>query len=172
MTTILAVRRNGKVVIGGDGQITVGAVVVKHDANKIRRLHDDKVLAGFAGSTADAMALLEKFEQFLKKAQGNVPRAAVDLAKEWRMDKVLRRLESLPIVADKENLLLVSGSGDVLSPDDEVAGIGSGSPYATAAARALVKHTKMSAREIVEEALSIAANLCIYTNDQVHVEEL
>lgn len=172
MTTILAVRRKGRVAVGGDGQVTMGPVSVKHDASKIRRLHEGKVLAGFAGSTADSMALLEKFEGMLKKAQGNVTRAAVELAKEWRMDKVLRRLESLLIVADRDHMLMVSGSGDVIEPEEGVAAIGSGGPYALAAARALAAHTKLSAKEIVSESLVIAARLCIYTNDQIHVEEL
>ena len=172
MTTILAVRGADGIAMGGDGQVTIGPVSVKHDARKIRRLHGGKVLAGFAGSTADSMALLEKFEGMLKKAQGNVPRAAVDLAKEWRMDRVLRRLESLLIVADAEHMLLVSGSGDVMEPEDGVTAIGSGAPMAQAAARALVKHAKMGSSEIVKESLEIAARLCIYTNDQIHVEKV
>ncbi|MBI4566629.1 MAG: ATP-dependent protease subunit HslV [Planctomycetes bacterium] len=172
MTTILAVRHGGRVALGGDGQVTHGSTIVKHDATKIRRLADGKVLAGFAGSTADAMALLEKFEGMLKKAQGNVPKAAVELAKEWRTDKVLRRLESLLLVADKDHTLLISGAGDVIEPDDGVAGIGSGGPYAVCAARALVRHAARSAREIVAESLKIAAEVCIYTNDRTHIEEL
>lgn len=172
MTTILAVRHQGALAMAGDGQVTHGSTVVKHEARKIRRLHDGKVLAGFAGGTADAMALLEKFEGMLKKAQGSVPKAAVDLAKEWRTDRVLRRLESLLLVADREHTLLISGSGDVIEPDDGVAGIGSGGPFGVAAARALVKHSKLKAREIVEEALAIAAGICVYTNERVHMEEL
>ncbi len=172
MTTILAVRHKGSVALGGDGQVTHGGSVVKHDACKIRRLHDGKVLAGFAGGTADAMTLLEKFEGMLKKAQGNVAKAAVELAKEWRSDRVLRRLESLLLVAGKADLLLVSGQGDVIEPDDGVAGIGSGGPMAVAAARALLKHTRLKAGEVVRESLGIASRLCIYTNDRVHVEEL
>jgi ATP-dependent HslUV protease subunit HslV len=172
MTTILAVRHKGAVAIGGDGQVTFGATVLKRQAHKIRRLLDGKVVAGFAGSTADAMALLDKFEGMLKKSQGNIARAAVDLAKEWRMDKVLRRLESLLLVADKSNTLLISGAGDVIEPDDGVAGIGSGGPYAVAAARALVQHSGLKAKEIVEAAMKIAAELCIYTNDVIHVEEV
>jgi len=172
MTTILVVRSGGSVAIGGDGQVTLGTTVVKHNAVKLRRLYEGKVLAGFAGGTADAMTLLEKFEGMLKKAQGNVGRAAVELAKEWRTDRFLRRLESLLLVADKERTLLISGQGDVIEPDDGVAGIGSGGPFAVAAARALVKHTKLSPKEIVKEALEITARICIYTNAQFVIEEL
>jgi ATP-dependent HslUV protease subunit HslV len=172
MTTILAVRAGGSVAIGGDGQVTIGTTVVKHNAIKTRKLYDGKVLAGFAGGTADAMTLLEKFEVMLKKAQGNVARAAVELAKEWRSDRYLRRLESLLLVADKERTLVVSGQGDVIEPDDGVAGIGSGGPYAVAAARALVKHTKLRPVEIVREALEITARICIYTNAQFDISEL
>jgi ATP-dependent HslUV protease subunit HslV len=172
MTTILAVRSGGSVALGGDGQVTLGSTVVKHHATKIRRLNDGKVLAGFAGGTADAMTLLDKFEGMLKKAQGNVARAAVELAKEWRTDRLLRRLESLLLVADKDRTLLVSGQGDVIEPDDGVAAIGSGGAYATAAARALVKHTQLPADEIVREALGISADLCIYTNSEVQIEVL
>ena len=172
MTTILAVRHKGKVALGGDGQVTHGATVLKHDAVKVRRLHDDKVLAGFAGGTADAMALLDRFEGFLKKAGGQVPRAAVDLAKEWRTDRLLRRLDSLLLVADKEHTLVISGSGDVLEPDDGVAGIGSGGPFAVAAARAILRHGKLDAKSTVEESLKIAAEICIYTNAKIRVEEI
>jgi len=172
MTTILAVRSGGKIAMGGDGQVTLGATVVKHNAVKLRRLHDGKVLAGFAGGTADAMTLLDKFEGMLKKAQGNAAKAAVELAKEWRTDRFLRRLESLLLVADKERTLLISGQGDVIEPDDGVAGIGSGGPYAVAAGRALVKHTKLRPAEIVKEALDITARICIYTNAQFVIEEL
>lgn len=172
MTTILAVRAGGSVAIGGDGQVTLGNTVVKHNAVKTRKLHDGKVLAGFAGGTADAMTLLDKFEGMLKKAQGNVARAAVDLAKEWRSDRYLRRLESLLIVADKDRTLVVSGQGDVIEPDDGVAGIGSGGPYAVAAARALVKHTTLKPAEIVREALEITSRICIYTNAQFDISEL
>lgn len=172
MTTILAVRQGSSVALAGDGQVTHGSVVIKHEAVKIRRLHEGKVLAGFAGGSADALALLEKFEGMLKKAQGNVPRAAVELAKEWRTDKFLRRLESLLLVADRAHTLVVSGQGDVIEPDDGVAGIGSGGPYAVAAARALVKHSKLKAAEVARESLAIAARICVYTNDRVHVEEL
>jgi len=173
MTTILAVRHGGSLALGGDGQVTHGATVLKHDALKIRKLADGKVLAGFAGGTADAMALLEKFEAMLKKSQGQVAKAAVDLAKEWRTDKYLRRLESLLLVADLKHTLMVSGTGDVIEPDDGVAGIGSGGPFAVAAARALVRHgTQMSAKEVVTESLKIAGEICIYTNDRLHVEAL
>jgi len=172
MTTILAVRHKGRVALGGDGQVTHGATVLKHDAVKIRRLAEEKVLAGFAGGTADAMALLDRFEGFLKKAGGQVPRAAVDLAKEWRTDRMLRRLDSLLLVADKDHTLVISGGGDVLEPDDGVAGIGSGGPYAVAAARAILRHGKLDAKSTVEESLKIAAEICIYTNFKIRVEEL
>jgi len=172
MTTILAVRHKGRVAIGGDGQVTHGATVLKHEAVKIRRLHDDKVLAGFAGGAADAISLLDRFEGFLKKAGGNVPRAAVDLAKEWRTDRMLRRLDSLLLVADKDHTLVISGNGDLFEPDDGVAGIGSGGPYAVAAARALLRHAKLDAKTITEESLKIAAEICVYTNSKIRVEEL
>ena len=172
MTTILGVFHQGKISIGGDGQVTIGATVVKHKANKIRRLFDNKVVVGFAGASADALALMENFEGVLKKYQGNVPKAAVELAKQWRTDKILRRLESLLLVADSKNLLLVSGSGDVIEPDDGVAGIGSGSPYAIAAARALIKHSSLNSKQIVEESLSISSKICIYSNDNIIVEQL
>ena len=171
-TTILSVRHQGRVAIGGDGQVTLGDTVVKHQAKKIRRLYDDKVAVGFAGSTADAFSLLERFEVKLKDFQGNVPRAATELAKEWRTDRVLRRLESLLAVVDKQHSLLISGSGDVIVPDDGIIGIGSGGAIATAAARALVAHSDLDAPAIVREALRIAADLCVYTNDQIHVEEI
>ncbi len=172
MTTILTVRVRGHVAMAGDGQVTLGSTVVKHGAVKIRKLHEGKVLAGFAGGTADAMALLERFEGMLKKAQGSVPRASVDLAKEWRTDRQLRRLESILLVADREHSLLLSGQGDVIEPDDGIAGIGSGGPYAVAAARALARHTQLSAKEITEESLALAADLCIYTNTRIQIEEL
>ncbi len=171
-TTILSVRHAGRVAIGGDGQVTLNDTVVKHNASKIRRLYDEKVAVGFAGSTADAFALLERFEAKLKDFQGNVPRAAAELAKEWRTDRVLRRLESLLAVVDKEHSLLISGSGDVIVPDDGIIGIGSGGAMAVAAARALVAHSALDAPAIVETALRIAAGLCVYTNDQIHVEEI
>ena len=171
-TTILAVRRQGGVAIGGDGQVTLGNVVMKSDAHKIRRLHDGKVLTGFAGSSADAFALLERFEAKLKDFQGNVPRAATELAKDWRMDRNLRRLEAMLIAADRDHLLLVSGTGDVVQPSDGIAGIGSGGSYAVAAARALIAHSDLRAAEIVRKALEIAADLCIYTNRNIEVEQL
>jgi ATP-dependent HslUV protease subunit HslV len=172
MTTILAVRQGPAVAMGGDGQVTLGNSVVKHQAVKVRRLHEGRVLAGFAGGTADAMALLDKFEGMLKKYQGNAAKAAVELAKDWRTDKLLRRLESLLLVADREHTLLISGQGDVIEPDDGVAGIGSGGAYAVAAARALLKHSALKPRDIVQEALTIAARLCIYTNEHLHIEDL
>jgi len=172
MTTILAVRAGGAVAMGGDGQVTHGNTVVKHEAVKVRRLHEGKVLAGFAGGTADAMTLLEKFEGMLKKYQGGMLRAAVELAKEWRSDRILRRLESMLLVADRERTLLISGQGDVIEPDDGVAGIGAGGAYAAAAARALVRHTRLSAEEIVRESLSIAGRICVYTNEHIRVETL
>ena len=171
-TTILAVRHKGGVAMGGDGQVTLGNVVMKSDAHKIRRLHGGKVLAGFAGASADAFALLERFEAKLKDFQGNVPRAATELAKDWRMDRSLRRLEAMLIAVDRQNLLLVSGTGDVIQPSDGVAAIGSGGPYAQAAARALVQHSSLNAAQIVRAALEIAADLCIYTNRNIDVEEL
>jgi ATP-dependent HslUV protease subunit HslV len=171
-TTILAVRHKGGVAVGGDGQVTLGQVVMKSDAHKIRRLHGGKVLTGFAGASADAFALLERFEAKLKDFQGNVPRAATELAKDWRMDRNLRRLEAMLIAADRDNLLLVSGTGDVIQPSDGIAAIGSGGAYATAAARALMTHTDLNAAEIVRAALEIAADLCIYTNRNIEVEQL
>jgi ATP-dependent HslUV protease subunit HslV len=172
MTTILAVRHRNQVAIGADGQITVGNIAVKHTALKLRKLDNNKVIVGFAGATADALSLVDRFEGMLKKYQGNVQKSAVELAKEWRTDKVLRRLESLLLVVDKNNILLVSGSGDVIEPDDGIAGIGSGGPYAVAAARALVKHSNLSAKEITQEALQITSRICVYTNDKIHIEEL
>jgi ATP-dependent HslUV protease subunit HslV len=171
-TTVLGVKHKGKTALGADGQMTLGATVMKADAVKVRRLFDDQVLAGFAGSTADAFALLERFDLRLRDVQGNVPRAAVELAKEWRTDRALRRLEALLLVADKEHLLLVSGTGDVVAPSDGVLAIGSGGPYALAAARALVKHSKLSAVELTREALRIAGEICIYSNANIVVEEL
>ena len=171
-TTILAVRRGGRAAIGGDGQVTLGQVVMKGDAHKIRRLHGGRVLTGFAGASADAFALLERFEAKLKDFQGNVPRAATELAKDWRMDRSLRRLEAMLVAADREHLLLVSGTGDVIQPTEGVAAIGSGGPYALAAARALLAHSTLSAAQTVRAALEIAADLCIYTNRNIEVEEL
>ncbi len=172
-TTIVAVKLNGKVAIAGDGQVTFGGnMVLKQKAKKVRRLHHNKVIAGFAGSVADAFTLFEKFEKKLEELRGNLPRAAVELAKEWRMDKFLRKLEALLIVADQEHLLIISGNGEVIEPDDNVTAIGSGGSYALAAARALVKHSQMSAADIAREALEIAAAICIYTNSNITIEEL
>ncbi len=171
-TTILAVRRNGKTAIAGDGQVTVGSTVMKHNAKKVRKMYNDKVLAGFAGATADAFTLFEKFEAKLEQFHGNLTRAAVELAKDWRTDKVLRRLEALMIVADTERSFILSGNGDVIEPENGLAAIGSGGPYALAAARALVDHTPLDARAIVEQALAIAGDICIYTNKEITVEEL
>ncbi|MBI5810692.1 MAG: ATP-dependent protease subunit HslV [Deltaproteobacteria bacterium] len=171
-TTVIAVRREGKVAIAGDGQITLGATVMKKGAVKIRRMRDGKVLAGFAGSTADAMTLFDKFDSKLEEFRGNITRAAVELAKDWRTDKILRRLEALLVVADMEHTFIISGSGDVIEPEDGVAAIGSGGPYASAAAKMLLRHTRMDARAIAEEALKAAAELCIYTNEHISVEEL
>lgn len=171
-TTILSVRHKGLVAIGGDGQVTLGDTVVKHKANKIRRLYDGKVAVGFAGATADAFALIERFEAKLKDFQGNVPRAATEMAKEWRTDRVLRRLESLMAVVDRDHSLLLTGAGDVIVPDDGVIGIGSGGAVATAAARAMIRHTDLEAPVIVAEALNIAADICVYTNHECHVEVL
>lgn len=171
-TTILAVKHKNKIAIGGDGQVTIGDQVMKKNAQKIRKLYNGKIFVGFAGVTADAFALLERFEKKLEEFQGNIYRASTELAKEWRTDRVLRRLESMMIIADKAHLLLLSGSGDVLEPDDGVVGIGSGGAYAMSAARALVGHSKLSAKEIVEASLKIAADICIYTNHQIYFEEI
>jgi ATP-dependent HslUV protease subunit HslV len=171
-TTILAVRHQGKVALGGDGQVTLGQTVMKSDAVKIRKFREGSVLVGFAGSAADAFALLERFEARLKDFQGNVTKAATELAKDWRTDRALRRLEAMMIVADAKTLLLVSGTGDVISPSDGILGIGSGGTLAVAAARALVAHADLSAGAIVRESLSIAGDLCIYTNKNIVVEEL
>jgi len=171
-TTILAVRHQGKTAIGGDGQVTLGAVVMKSDAHKIRKLHGGKVIVGFAGASADAFALLERFEAKLKDHQGSVPRAATELAKDWRMDRNLRRLEAMMIVVDQESLLLLSGTGDVIQPTDGVAAIGSGGAYALAAARALVAHSTLGAADVVRKALEIAADICVYTNRNIEVEEV
>jgi ATP-dependent HslUV protease subunit HslV len=171
-TTILAVRHKGAVAIGGDGQVTLGNVVFKGDANKLRRLHGGKVVCGFAGSSADAFALLERFEAKLRDFQGNVPRAATELARDWRTDRALRRLEAMLIVADRDNLLVVSGTGDVIQPSEGVAAVGSGGSYALSAARALVLHSTLDAAAIVRAGLEIAADLCIYTNRNITVEEI
>ena len=171
-TTVLCVRRNGKVTMAGDGQVTMGSEIIKGSAKKIRKLHDNKILAGFAGSTADALSLFSRFEDKLQQYGGNLGRAAVELAKEWRTDKSLRHLEALLLVANKNLSLIVSGNGDVIEPDEPMASVGSGGPFAVAAANALFAHTKMSAREIAEEAMRIAGKICIYTNDNVTFEEL
>ncbi len=171
-TTILAVRRNGGTAIAGDGQVTVGSTVMKHNAKKVRKMYNDKVLAGFAGATADAFTLFERFEAKLEQYHGNLTRAAVELAKDWRTDKVLRRLEALMIVADAERSFILSGNGDVIEPEDGIAAIGSGGPYALAAARALMGHTKLDARSVVETAMQIAGSICIYTNSEISIEEL
>ncbi|HME33795.1 MAG TPA: ATP-dependent protease subunit HslV [Candidatus Sulfotelmatobacter sp.] len=171
-TTVLSVRREGKVVLAGDGQVTLGESVIKHTAKKIRRLYNDKILAGFAGSTADAFTLFSRFEAKLEQYHGNLGRGAVELARDWRTDKFLRHLEALLLVCDKEQTFLLSGQGDVIEPDGAVAAIGSGGPYAQAAAQALADHTQLSARLIAEEAMKIAGKMCIYTNDKVTIEEL
>lgn len=171
-TTVLAVRHQGAVALAGDGQVTLGQVVFKSDAQKIRRLHGGKVLTGFAGSAADAFALLERFEARLKDFQGNVPRAASELAKDWRTDRALRRLEAMLLVADRDHLLMVSGTGDVIQPNDGIAAIGSGGTFALAAARALIAHSQLTAAQIARVGLEIAADLCIYTNRSIVVEEL
>ncbi|MGB9233369.1 MAG: ATP-dependent protease subunit HslV [Terriglobales bacterium] len=171
-TTVLSVRLGDKVVMAGDGQVTLGESVIKHGAKKIRRLYQDKILAGFAGSTADAFSLFSRFEAKLEQYHGNVGRSAVELAKDWRTDKFLRHLEALLLVSDKEQTFLLSGQGDVIEPDTGIAAIGSGGPFAQAAAQALADHTKLSAREIAEEAMKIAGRMCIYTNDKVTIEEL
>ncbi len=171
-TTILVVKRSSKVAMAGDGQITMGDTIIKKGAHKIRTLYNGSVLAGFAGRTADAITLFELFEEKLKDTAGNLLKASISLAKEWRTDKRLRHLEALMLVADKKNILLVSGDGDVIAPDGDVMAIGSGGPYAVAAATALLKHTKMGAKRIVEEAMKIAASICIYTNENIEVVEL
>ena len=171
-TTILSVRRNGKVVIGGDGQVSVGNTVMKGNARKVRRLYKDQVLAGFAGGTADAFTLFERFEAKLEKHSGNLTRSAVELAKDWRTDRMLRRLEALLCVADKEASLIISGNGDVIEPEHNLMAIGSGGPFAQAAARALIENTELGARDIVEKGLSIAGDICIYTNHNLTIEEL
>ena len=171
-TTILGVRRDGKVAIAGDGQVTFDKTVIKHGARKVRRLYQGKILAGFAGSAADAQALADRFEEKLEAANGNLKRAVIDFAKEWRTDRVLRRFEAMMIVANPEYLLILSGDGNVLETDDGVAAIGSGGPYAQAAAKALLENTDLSAAEIVRKSLGIAAEICIYTNSNISVEEL
>jgi ATP-dependent HslUV protease, peptidase subunit HslV len=171
-TTICSVRHRGRVVLGGDGQVTLGQTVLKSNARKVRRLHHDRVLAGFAGAGADALTLFERFEAKLQSVNGNLKRAAVELSKDWRTDRLLRRLEALLVVADRESSLIVSGTGDVIEPEDGVCAIGSGGNFALAAARALVRHSSLDARGIVEESLRIAAGICVYTNDHLAIEEL
>jgi ATP-dependent HslUV protease, peptidase subunit HslV len=171
-TTILAVRHNGKAVLAGDGQVTLGNVVVKHTARKIRRLYGESILAGFAGSAADSFALFTRFEQKLEQYRGNLDRAAVELAKDWRTDRALRRLEAMLVIVDKNKTFLLSGTGDLIEPDDGIIGIGSGGAFAQAAAKALVRHATLDARAIAEEAMRIAGEICIYTNSNIYVEEL
>jgi len=171
-TTILSVRRNGIVVIGGDGQVSMGNTVMKGNARKVRRLYKERVLAGFAGATADAFTLFERFEGKLEKHSGHLTRAAVELAKDWRTDRMLRRLEALLCVADGSASLIISGTGDVIEPEQNIMAIGSGGPFALSAARALMAHTQLSAREVVEHALTIAADICVYTNHNLVIEEL
>jgi len=171
-TTIISVRHRGRVAMAGDGQVSIGQTIVKAGARKVRKMHQDRVLAGFAGAAADAFTLFDKFEAKLGEYRGNLPRAAVELAKEWRTDRILRRLEALLAVADGEHSFIVSGTGEVIEPDDGIIGIGSGGPFALAAARALVAHSDLGAKQIVEEAMRIAAAICVYTNDRIMVEEL
>ncbi|GMT47887.1 MAG: ATP-dependent protease subunit HslV [bacterium] len=171
-TTILCVRKNGKVAIGADGQVTMGNTVLKHNARKTRKMYQDRVLTGFAGATADAFTLFEKFEGKLESFRGNITRASVELAKDWRTDKILRRLEALLIVADTEHTFIISGTGDVIEPEEGIAAIGSGGPFAQAAAKALYENTSLEAGEIVGKAMKIAADICIYTNERIIIEEL
>jgi ATP-dependent HslUV protease subunit HslV len=171
-TTVLAVRRDGRAVLAGDGQVTLGTTVVKDGARKIRRLYKDRILAGFAGSAADAFTLFSRFEAKLEEFRGNLDRSVVELARDWRTDRYLRRLEAMLIVLDQKSTFLVSGTGDLIEPDDGLAAIGSGGPYALAAARALVQHSALDARAVAEQAMRIAAGLCIYTNDRLTIEEL
>src|SRR5262245_56652074 len=171
-TTVVSVRRNGRVVVAGDGQVTLGNTVMKATARKVRRMVDGRCIAGFAGSAADGIALFEKLEAKLKEHNGNLPRASVELAKDWRTDRVLRRLEALLVVADKDRTFLISGTGDVIEPDEGVIAIGSGGPYALAAVRALIAHTQLDAKAIAQAALDIAADICIYTNRNISIEDL
>lgn len=171
-TTIICIRHKDKIAMAGDGQVTIGQTIFKKKANKIRRLFNGKVLAGFAGATSDAFALFSRFEKKLEEYRGNLSRAAIELAQDWRLDKALRRLEALLIVANQESSYLISGTGDVVEPDDGIIAIGSGGPFALAAARALIGHTDLSAKEIALEAMKISADICVYTNDQIFVEEL
>jgi ATP-dependent HslUV protease subunit HslV len=171
-TTIIGVRRKGRVALGGDGQVTLHDTVMKHNANKLRRLYKDSILAGFAGAAADALTLFERFEAKLEQFSGNLPKAAVQLAKDWRTDKYLRRLEALLAVMDRKHGLIISGTGEVIEPDDGIVAIGSGGPYALAAARALMKHSDLDARSVVQEAMKIAASISVYTNEKILIEEL
>ncbi|MBI3625319.1 MAG: ATP-dependent protease subunit HslV [Candidatus Rokubacteria bacterium] len=171
-TTVVSVRHKGRVALAGDGQVSIGPTIVKAGARKVRKLYQDRVLAGFAGTAADAFTLFEKFEAKLEEYRGNLSRAAVELAKEWRTDRILRRLEALLAVADREHSFILSGTGEIIEPDDGVVGIGSGGPFALAAARALIAHSDLDAKQIVEEAMRIAAAICVYTNDHITVEEL
>ena len=171
-TTVVAVIRDGKASMGSDGQVTFGTTVLKHSAKKVRKLYNDSIVTGFAGATADAFTLLGRFEEKLEAHNGNLYRAAIDLAKDWRTDRYLRRLEAMMIVMDKSRILLLSGTGDVIEPDDDIIAIGSGGPYALSAGRAMLKHTSLSAKEIVEESLKIAADICIYTNQSITIEDL
>ena len=171
-TTIIAVRHNGRVAMGGDGQVSVGNTIMKHSANKVRRMYGDKIIGGFAGATADAFSLFARFEEKLEKFQGNLPRSAVELAKDWRTDKLLRRLEAMLIVTDKDHSFLISGNGDVIEADDGILAIGSGGMFAQSAAKALLKHSQLNAREIVEESMDIAQSVCVYTNSNLTIEEL
>jgi ATP-dependent HslUV protease subunit HslV len=171
-TTIVSVRKGGKVVVAGDGQVTLGQTIMKAGAKKVRRMGDGKIVAGFAGSAADGIALFDRLEAKLKESAGNLARAAVELAKDWRTDRALRRLEAMIVVADREKTFLLTGAGDVIEPEEGVVAIGSGGPYALSAARALLRHTELDARKIAEEALKIAGEICVYTNDRITVEEL
>jgi ATP-dependent HslUV protease subunit HslV len=171
-TTILGIRHNGQVALAGDGQVTLGQTVMKHSAKKIRRLYNGKILGGFAGAAADAFTLFERFEEKLERYSGNLPKAAVELAKDWRSDRYLRRLEALLAVLDKENTFIISGTGDIIEPDDNIAAIGSGGSFALAAARSMIKYSKLSAEEIAREALTVASEICIYTNNNINVEVL
>ena len=171
-TTIIAVRHNGSVAMGGDGQVSIGNTIMKHSANKVRRMYGDKVIGGFAGATADAFSLFARFEEKLEKFQGNLPRSAVELAKDWRTDKLLRRLEAMLIVADKDHSFLISGNGDVIEADDGILAIGSGGMFAQSAAKALLKYSQLNAREIVEESMEIAQSVCVFTNSNLTIEEL
>lgn len=171
-TTIIGIRHKGRVAVGGDGQVSFENTILKHRANKLRRLYDNKILAGFAGTSADAFTLFERFERNIEKFRGNLPRAAVELAKEWRTDRFLRRLEALLAVLDKDHAMIISGNGDVIEPEDGIVAIGSGGPYALAAARALKEYSDLDAKEIVKKSLEIAASICVYTNDKFFIEEL